>query len=255
MPGTCTSRRWALKAFGLDRVWWLVSPGNPLKPDAPADLARRLAAARAIMRHPRVAVTDLEARLGTRYTAATLEALKARCPGVRFVWLMGADNLAGFHRWDRWPEIMAAVPVGVLARPGDQLRAGLSPAARRFARWRLPQARGAVAAVPPAAGLDAGERADARPVVERAAGARGVAAVSRRIGRRALLAAGAAWLGGAGGAAGGRGRAASRWTRSWRPRGSARRTGFALADLASGALIEAQRGGRAGCRRRRSPRS
>jgi nicotinate-nucleotide adenylyltransferase len=132
---------WALRAFGLDRVWWLVSPGNPLKPDAPADLARRMAAARAIMRHPRVDVSDLEARLGTRYTAATLKALKARCPGVRFVWLMGADNLAGFHRWERWPEIMAAVPVGVLARPGQQLRAGLSPAALRFARWRVPQAQ------------------------------------------------------------------------------------------------------------------
>ncbi len=131
--------KWALKAFGLDRVWWLVSPGNPLKSDAPADLARRLKAAQAIMRHPRVVVTDLEARLGTRYTAATLAALRERCPGVRFVWLMGADNLVSFHRWDRWDEIMAAVPVGVLARPGEQLRAGLSPAARRFARWRLPQ--------------------------------------------------------------------------------------------------------------------
>lgn len=135
--------RWALRAFRLDRVWWLVTPGNPLKPDAPADLVRRLAAARAIMRHPRVTVTDIEARLGTRTTAATLAALKRRYPGVRFVWLMGADNLAGFHRWDRWPEIMAAVPVGVLARPGDQLRAGLSPAARRFARWRVPQAEAA----------------------------------------------------------------------------------------------------------------
>ncbi|HET9068037.1 MAG TPA: nicotinate-nucleotide adenylyltransferase [Amaricoccus sp.] len=132
--------RWALRAFGLDRVWWLVSPGNPLKPDAPADLSRRLAAARAIMVHPRVEVTDLESRLGTRYTAATVQALGRRWPAVRFVWLMGADNLAGFHRWERWPEIMATLPVGVLARPGDQLRAGLSPAAQRFARWRLPQA-------------------------------------------------------------------------------------------------------------------
>jgi nicotinate-nucleotide adenylyltransferase len=132
--------RWALKGFGLDRVWWLVSPGNPLKTDAPADLARRLAAARALMRHPRVAVTDLEARLGTRYTAETLAALKARYPGVRFVWLMGSDNLAGFHRWDRWETILGTVPVGVLARPGEQLRAGLSPAARRFARYRLPMA-------------------------------------------------------------------------------------------------------------------
>jgi nicotinate-nucleotide adenylyltransferase len=132
---------WALKVFGLDRVWWLVSPGNPLKPDAPADLARRLAAARRIMVHPRVEVLDIEARLGTRYTAATLAALKARAPAVRFVWLMGADNLVAFHRWERWPEIMASVPLGVLARPGQQLRAGLSPAARRFARWRIePQA-------------------------------------------------------------------------------------------------------------------
>lgn len=130
--------RWALKAFGLDRVWWLVSPGNPLKRDAPADLARRLAAARALMRHPRVEITDLEARFGTRATIDTLEMLKARYPGVRFVWLMGSDNLAGFHRWGRWEEIMAKVPVGVLARPGEQLRAGLSPAACRFARARLP---------------------------------------------------------------------------------------------------------------------
>jgi nicotinate-nucleotide adenylyltransferase len=135
--------RWALRAFRLDRVWWLVSPGNPLKPDAPADMARRLAAARAVMRHPRVEVTDIEARLGTRYTAATLAALRRRYSGVRFVWLMGADNLASFHRWERWETIMAQVPVGVLARPGDQIRAGLSPAARAFARWRLPQAEAA----------------------------------------------------------------------------------------------------------------
>lgn len=131
---------WALDAIGLDAVWWLVSPGNPLKPDAPADLARRMAAAGAIMRHPRVKVTDLERRLATRYTAATLAGLRRHYPGTRFVWLMGSDNLASFHRWDRWEEILASVPVGVLARPGQQLRAGLSPAARRFARWRVPQA-------------------------------------------------------------------------------------------------------------------
>ena len=132
--------RWALRAFGLDAVWWLISPGNPLKPDAPAELARRMAAARAIMRHPRVRVTDLERQLGTRYTAATLAALRGRYPGVRFVWLMGSDNLASFHHWDRWETILGTVPVGVLGRPGQQLRAGLSPAARRFARWRVPQA-------------------------------------------------------------------------------------------------------------------
>lgn len=130
----------ALRVFGLDAVWWLVSPGNPLKADAPAELERRMAAARGIMRHPRVRVTDLERRLGTRYTAATLAALRARYAGVRFVWLMGSDNLASFHRWDRWETILETVPVGVLARPGQQLQAGLSPAARRFARWRVPQA-------------------------------------------------------------------------------------------------------------------
>ncbi len=145
--------RRALAAFGLDRVWWLVSPGNPLKREAPAGLERRVAAARALVAgHPRVVVTDIEAHLGTHYTAETLLALLGRYPGVRFVWLMGADNLAGFHRWDSWAEIMRMVPMGVLARPGEQLRAGLSPAARRFARWRLPveAARGLADQAPPA---------------------------------------------------------------------------------------------------------
>jgi nicotinate-nucleotide adenylyltransferase len=129
--------REALKRFGLDRVWWLVSPGNPLKADAPASLKRRMAASRAIMDHPRVDVTDIEAALGTRYTAATIRALQARYPKVRFVWLMGADNLAGFHKWDDWQGIARSVPIGVLARPGEQVRAGLSPAARALAGARL----------------------------------------------------------------------------------------------------------------------
>lgn len=154
--------KWALKAFRLDRVWWLVSPGNPLKRDAPADLPRRVAACRAIARHPRITVTDIEARLGTRHTQATLTALRRRYPGVRFVWLMGADNLKGFHRWDRWEEILATVPVGVLGRPGEQLRAGLSPAARRFARWRLPSSEAAALpfAAPPAWTLLSGRMLD-----------------------------------------------------------------------------------------------
>ena len=129
--------REALKRFGLDAVWWLVSPGNPLKTRGPAPLDRRMAAARAIMRHPRVEVTDIEARLGTRYTAETLAALFARYPGVRFIWLMGADNLASFHRWENWQWIMENVPVGVLARPGQQISARMSPAAARFERYRL----------------------------------------------------------------------------------------------------------------------
>lgn len=123
----------ALRRFGLDRVWWLVTPGNPLKARQPAPMAQRLAHARAIMRHPRVAVTDLEARLGTRYTAATLRRLQAMYPGVHFVWLMGADNLAQFHRWDRWEWILQNVAVGVLARPGSGLRARMGRAARVYA--------------------------------------------------------------------------------------------------------------------------
>ncbi|PRX37627.1 nicotinate-nucleotide adenylyltransferase [Meinhardsimonia xiamenensis] len=133
--------REALKRFGLDEVWWLVSPGNPLKPEAPATLERRMAAARAIMRHPRVRITDIEARLGTRYTAETLHKLLPHYRGMRFVWLMGADNLAGFHRWERWEEIMCMLPVGVIARPGERIAARRSPAALRFRRYRLPAAR------------------------------------------------------------------------------------------------------------------
>ncbi len=129
--------REALRRFGLDRVWWLVSPGNPLKEHGPAPLARRMAAARALMRHPRVEITDIEARLGTRATADTLRALRARYPGVRFVWLMGADNLAQLHLWQDWRDIMDSVPVGVLARPGQRISARVSMAARVYRRYRI----------------------------------------------------------------------------------------------------------------------
>lgn len=121
--------RTAMKRFGLDRVWWLVSPANPLKKRGPAPLADRMARARELMRHPRVTVTDIESRLGTRYTAETIAALQARYPAVRFVWLMGADNLAQLHRWQDWQWIMQNVPVGVLARPNDRISARLSKAA------------------------------------------------------------------------------------------------------------------------------
>ncbi len=129
--------REALRRFGLDRVWWLVSPGNPLKARPPAPMGERLARARAVMRHPRILVTDVEARLGTRYTADTIARLQALYPGVRFVWLMGADNLAQFHRWEDWRGIMARVPVGVLARPGARGAARDSKAARVMRRARL----------------------------------------------------------------------------------------------------------------------
>lgn len=129
--------REAMKRFGLSRVWWLVSPGNPLKTRGPVPLARRVEHARAVMQDPRVTVTDIEARLGTRYTARTLAALTACYPGVRFVWLMGADNLAQLHRWQDWHWIMDNVPVGVLARPGDRISARMSHAARLYARYRI----------------------------------------------------------------------------------------------------------------------
>lgn len=131
--------RWALRTLALDFVWWLVTPGNPLKRHGPAEIGRRVAACRAIIRHPRVVVTDIERHLGSRFTADTLARLSRRYRAVRFVWLMGADNLVSLHRWERWDWIMDNYPVGVLARPGEQLRAGLSPAARRFAHRRLPQ--------------------------------------------------------------------------------------------------------------------
>ena len=92
----------AMKRFGLDRLWWLVSPGNPLKVNGPAPMDKRLAASREIMTHPRVDVTDIEAQMGTRYTAETLQKLRARYPATRFVWLMGADNMVQFPKWERW---------------------------------------------------------------------------------------------------------------------------------------------------------
>lgn len=129
--------REALKRFGLDRIWWLVSPGNILKTRGPAPIEERLAAARRIMDHPRVTVTDIEARLGTRATADTVARLLPMYPGVNFVWLMGADSLAQFHHWRNWRDIMEAVPLGVLARPGDRISARMSPAARIYRRFRI----------------------------------------------------------------------------------------------------------------------
>ncbi len=138
--------REALKRFQLDFVVWLVSPGNPLKPNPPAPLADRMAAAQAMAVHPRILISDFEARAGTRFTAETLEVAKARHRGVRFVWLMGADNLAQFHRWDNWQQILNTVPVGVLARPGLRTAARTAQAARIYRAAKLP--RSAAKALP-----------------------------------------------------------------------------------------------------------
>jgi nicotinate-nucleotide adenylyltransferase len=129
--------REALKRLGLDQVWWLVSPGNPLKARQPAPLAARMARARAVMRNPRVKITALEAELGTRATADTVARLRAIYPGVTFVWLMGADNLVQFHRWGRWRDILRSVAIGVLARPGAGVSARLSVAAQSFRVYRV----------------------------------------------------------------------------------------------------------------------
>lgn len=130
--------REALKRFGLDRVWWLVSPGNPLKTRGPAPMAERILQARAVMDHPCVRITGIEARLRTQYTAQTLRALQRLYPQVRFVWLMGADNLVQFHLWQDWRDIAQRVPMGILARPGQRVAGLRSPAARALASCRLP---------------------------------------------------------------------------------------------------------------------
>jgi len=130
----------AMKRIGLDRVWWLVTPGNPLKDTSGlAPLAERLAAARALAHHPRIDVTDIEAKLGTRYTYATVAYLIRRCQGVRFVWIMGADNLRSFHRWQRWRGIASLVPIAVIDRLGPSLYATAGVAGQALAQARIPE--------------------------------------------------------------------------------------------------------------------
>jgi nicotinate-nucleotide adenylyltransferase len=128
----------ALKRLRLDRVIWLVTPQNPLKPATGAPLAARLASARVQAQGPGMIVSDVETRIGARYTIDTLRALKARHPGVKFVWIMGGDSLASFHRWRGWTEILQTAPVVVVARPQWLARSRSAPMARRFAAYRLP---------------------------------------------------------------------------------------------------------------------
>lgn len=129
----------ALQALALDEVWWMVSPGNPLKPEAGmAPLAARYASARRQSRNARIRVTAIERELGTRYTADTLRALRRRYPKRRFVWLMGADNLAQFHKWKDWRAIARYMPIAVIARPGYDDAAIASPAMAWLRRFRKP---------------------------------------------------------------------------------------------------------------------
>jgi nicotinate-nucleotide adenylyltransferase len=143
----------ALRRLELDEVWWLVSPQNPLKPIAGmAPFAERLAEARRVADHPRIYVTDIEAGLGTTYTADTLPKLMHRFPGVRFVWLMGADNLVQIDRWRDWATIFNTLAIAVFDRPHYSLRALACKAARRFQKARLKESQaGALADTPPPA--------------------------------------------------------------------------------------------------------
>ena len=143
----------ALKRLGLDEVWWLVSPQNPLKSESGmAPFARRLEYARQIVRHPRIRVSAIEAEMGTRYTADTLESLVRRYPAAKFVWLMGADNLIQISAWRDWSKIFHTVSIAVFARDSYDSRALSARAASRFRSSQLPaSAAGRLAdAAPPA---------------------------------------------------------------------------------------------------------
>ena len=130
----------AIKRLNLDRVWWLVTPGNPLKDHGGLhDLGERAEAARRMANDPRIDISCLEAVIGTRYTVDTITYLRRRTSGVRLVWIMGADNLAQFHRWQNWRRIAAEVPIAVIDRPPQSFRALSAPAAQALAPWRLPE--------------------------------------------------------------------------------------------------------------------
>jgi nicotinate-nucleotide adenylyltransferase len=130
----------ALERLGLDRVWIMVTPGNPLKDHAGLpSLAERIAATRALVRDPRVVVTGFEATLGSAFSWTTVVRLSRSLPSVRFVWIMGADNLANFHRWQHWRRIAAALPIAVIDRPGSTLAAQSSAAATALRGARVPE--------------------------------------------------------------------------------------------------------------------
>jgi nicotinate-nucleotide adenylyltransferase len=154
----------ALKRLGLDYVWWLVSPQNPLKPAAEtAPLRQRIArACKMSGRHPRLRVTDIETQMGTRHTIDTIRRLKKRFPQVRFVWLMGSDSLLTFHRWRNWQRLAKAVPIAVVMRPGTILAPLTARAAQRFARLRTPQSERMLATTrPPALAMLEARRSNA----------------------------------------------------------------------------------------------
>ncbi len=135
----------ALNRLRLDQLWWMVTPGNPLKSASGLpSLDERMAASRAYARSPAIKITGFETELGSPYTYATVRFATRHLPRVHFVWVMGADNLATFHHWQRWRDIARLVPIAVVDRPGWHLKALSSPAARFLARSRLPEDRAAL---------------------------------------------------------------------------------------------------------------
>ena len=131
----------ALRRLRLDQLWWLVTPGNPLKDiRALAPLDKRMRDAAMLAAHPRIAITAIEQELRTRYTADLIGDLRRKAPATRFVWIMGSDNLAQLHRWERWREIAAAMPIAIVNRPGTLAAALASPAAQALSRYRLDEA-------------------------------------------------------------------------------------------------------------------
>ncbi len=148
----------ALKIFNLSKIWWLVCPENPIKSVTPSDVNSRFLASKKIMKHPSVVITDLERKLKTKYTFQTLIKLKKLYPSTKFVWLIGADNLINFHHWKNWDWIMKNIPVGVLARPEEQIKAGLSRTAIKFGNYRLPKEKSIILSnyIPPVWTLSTG---------------------------------------------------------------------------------------------------
>jgi nicotinate-nucleotide adenylyltransferase len=138
--GHVTASETARHRLGLDRVWWLATPGNPLKRHRPSEsLEERIATARALTKGRHISVAGIEAAIGSRFTADTVEWLRQRLKSVALVWIMGADNLVGFHRWQDWRRIAAMVPIAVVDRPGSTQAALVAPAARRMAAARIPE--------------------------------------------------------------------------------------------------------------------
>ena len=141
-PGHRHISRLAISLLGLDEIWWLVSPGNPLKAETGmAPLSARLASAHAMSRRLPIRATAIEAQLGSRYTVDSLHRLRRRFPKRRFIWLMGADNLATFHHWRRWREIARTVPIAVIIRPGYDKPARTAPVMSWFRRFVRPGAQ------------------------------------------------------------------------------------------------------------------